>query len=385
LSEATRLVTFAEHTWPDLAGPDPYDALNSSLVRRLAGSGRWRRIAWLQGLRLLPWDMRPLLGVRPHTNPKTVSLFARAYLRLAHMGVPHAEQRARALLAWLETHAVDGYSGMCWGYSFAWQSRRLWLDAGQPSGVCTAFVARAFLEAFLAWGEEEHLAVARSSAQFMLRDLPRVEGCISYIPQHAVLVHNANVLAAAVLAQVWQSSGGANEELRQVAERAVAFTIAEQRPDGSWLYDSSSAARDSFVDGFHTGFVLEAIDDIAHTLGVGYAEPLSRGLGFYRERMIGADGRPRRMLDRAAPTDIRDCAEALLVLERFGCAAQRAAVLDWTVSHMRDARGFFVYQSGGRLAQLNHIAYPRWQGWMLLALTQPARSDQRQRTEQSIA
>jgi hypothetical protein len=101
--------------------------------------------------------------------------------------------------------------------------------------------------------------------------------------------------------------------------------------------------------------------------------------------MIRADGRPRRMLNHSAATDIRDCAQALLVLDRFGCVAQRAAVLDWTLTHMRDARGFFVYRSGGALAQLNHIAYPRWQGWMLLALVEPARSGQLLHAEQGSA
>jgi hypothetical protein len=35
---------------------------------------------------------------------------------------------------------------------------------------------------------------------------------------------------------------------------------------------------------------------------------------------------------------------------------------------MLDRRGFFTYEWGSALAALNHIAFPRWQAWMLLAL-----------------
>jgi hypothetical protein len=366
----TQLLQFVERAWPDLAGPDPYDALNSPIVRRLAGSSRLRRIGWLQLLRLAPWDVRPVLGARAHKNPKAVSLFARAYLRLAvagGRGAAAAERRARECLTWLETNATPGFSGATWGYSFPWQSRRLWLDAGQPSAVCTAFVARAFLEAYSAWSESAHLAVAHSAAQFLLRDCPRSAGCISYIPHQMVAVHNANVLSAATLAQVWRA-GGCSRELRDVAAEAVAFTLADQRADGAWTYDASTAERASFVDGFHTGLVLETLDDVGQALGADYSKPLEHGLAFYRRQMIATNGRPRRLLHRTAATDIRDCAQALVVLNRFGCAMQRAAVLDWTLIHMLDRRGYFVYQSGSVLAGLNHIAYPRWQAWMLLAL-----------------
>jgi len=369
---AEDLLGLVERTWPDLAGPDPYDALNSPLVQALAGGRRWPRILFLQALRHAPWNLRPLLGVRPHRNPKTVALLARAYLQL---GTPAAGARARQCLDWLASSASPGYPGAGWGYSFAWQSRRLWLDRGQPSSVCTAFVAQAFLAAFAAWGEERDLVQAQRAAEFLLRACPRLAGAISYVPHALVLVHNANLLAAATLAQVWRAGGGQADELRAVAEAAVAFSLAEQRPDGAWPYDAQGSGPTTFVDGFHTGFVLEALDDTGRALQVDYAAAVDAGLAFYRQHLIAPDGQPHRTLGRRLPTDIRDCAEALLVLGRFadqpGAADQRAAVLDWTLRHLLDRRGFFHFEYGGRLAALDHVAYPRWQAWMALALLAP--------------
>jgi hypothetical protein len=306
--------------------------------------------------------------MQEHINPKTVSLLARAYIRRALAGEPFAEARARDCLTWLERHVTPGYSGAAWGYSFAWQSRRLWLDARAPSAVCTSFVAQAFLDAHAAWGAAQHLTVARSAAEFLLRDCPRWNGCISYVPDAMVLVHNANTLAAAVLARVWRASGAGESELCDAAEQAAAFTLADQRPDSSWTYDASSTRRGSFVDGFHTGLVVESLDDVAGALGLDYSPCVARGLAFYRSAMIDRDGRPGRLLGRDAPTDIRDCAEALIMLRRFRDEELRARVWRWTQSHMLCPTGYFKYEYGGRLAAANHIPYLRWQAWMLVAL-----------------
>jgi hypothetical protein len=374
-----RLRAQIESNWPKGAGPDPYDALSSPLIRRLCAPDRRLRIAVTQLLRHLPWDIRPWLGIRPHTNPKTVSLLARAYLRIARVDGPaagEAERRARGYLDWLVANAAPGYSGAAWGYSFPWQSSRLWLERGQPSAVCTAFVAQAFLDAYGVWREPRHLAVARSATRFLLRDCPRYESptgvCISYTPSALVTIHNANILAAAILAQVWRAGGGRDRELRETAERAAAYTLAEQRADGAWYYDGPPGPVPALVDGFHTGFVLEGLDRIQRSLGVDHAAAVGRGLAFYQQRLIDPDGRPRRSLHRAEPVDIRDCAVALLVLGHLagapGAARARAAVLRWTLDQLLDRRGYFYFQHGGPLPMRNRVRYPRWQAWMLLAL-----------------
>jgi hypothetical protein len=272
----------------------------------------------------------------------------------------------------LAANTAVGYAGPAWGYSFPWQSRRLWLDRAAPSGVCTAFVARAFLDAHTAWGESRDLDVAAGAARFLVQDCPRQDGCISYVPGVPVFVHNASILAAAVIADVWRRTGGESTRLRSVADQAAAFTIADQRLDGGWAYDPASARADSFIDGFHTGLVIEGLDDIAQALDADYSDSIGNGLDFYRGQLIDADGQPRRQFGRDRPTDIRDAAQALRVLARFrdrpGALAQRSDVLSWTLAHMYDRRGYFVYEHGSGSARLNRGAFPRWQAWMLLAL-----------------
>jgi hypothetical protein len=370
-----RLEAFVDVTWPGWAGPDPYDALNSPVLRRLSSRSRRTRIAVTQLMRLLPVDTRAALGIRRHLNPKTLALAASAYVRLAACGAEtdSAERRARGLLLELRTHATSRYAGMAWGYSFPWQSRRLWLDRGEPSAVCTAFVARAFLDAFDLWHEPDHLHVAESAAQFLLESCPRYVGqngiCISYVPDSLVLVHNANILAAATLARVWRASGGVNDELERVARQAASFTLGQQCADGSWYYDAGEPRHVGLIDGFHTGFVLEGLHEIQQALGVDYADALRRGLRFYQQRLVHVSGRPRRSLSSAL-VDIRDCAQAIRVFHRFAdfpdSYVVREAVLTWTLRHMLDTRGYFYYEYGHVVP--NRLAYPRWQAWMLLAL-----------------
>ncbi|NLX55702.1 MAG: delta-aminolevulinic acid dehydratase, partial [Planctomycetaceae bacterium] len=74
------LLGFVESS--DYAGYDPYDALNSPLIRRISGKSKCARMAFTQALRRCPVNLRPLLGVEKGHNPKGIGLFLWGYARL---------------------------------------------------------------------------------------------------------------------------------------------------------------------------------------------------------------------------------------------------------------------------------------------------------------
>ncbi|MFI5401816.1 MAG: hypothetical protein ACHQ1G_02690 [Planctomycetota bacterium] len=47
-----------------MTGYDPYDALNSPILRALSLGRKWPRIAFTQALKALPVNLRPLLLIR---------------------------------------------------------------------------------------------------------------------------------------------------------------------------------------------------------------------------------------------------------------------------------------------------------------------------------
>jgi hypothetical protein len=335
----------------DYAAYDPFDGLGA-WVRPLAVTPFSRQVLQ-QGVRRFPWNLRPVLGVKPATSTKAVGYLARAYLRLygidgdlRHLGA------AEGCLDWLLEHASPGYSGLCWGNHFDYQSRVFYLPKGEPTVVWTALIAHAFLDAWEVTGRKEYADAATSVAGFILNDLERRregEGiCISYIPSSYRCVHNASMLAAGALARTAAACG--DRGLLEVAAPAIAYTVGCQRPDGSWWYGEAENLH--WVDNFHTGYVLDSIRHYARASGdESYREAFARGAGFFTAHFFLQDGTPRYYWDRTWPVDIQCAAQAietlLVIAEAQGDAAaltlaEKVAV--WTIENMQDADGYFYFQ-----------------------------------------
>jgi len=354
-------------------GYEVYDALSSPLIRR-AGN-RWIKIAATQFLRRSPVNVRPLLGIRRDYNPKGMGLFLAAYVKLYRLGDAAALGQVEWLADWLLEHRSRGYRGAGWGYNWDWQSRAFFLPKGTPTVVNTAFVGHAFLDAWEAVGKPLWLETARSACDFVLEDLRRTCGpdgsfCFSYTPIDDTAIHNANYLGASLLARV----GAATDERRLVETAAAAYDYStrHQRPDGSWPY--AETTYQTWVDSYHTGFNLEALLRYGLTIDPG-AEPRRsrRGCAFYVDRFFRADGAPRYYHDRDYPVDIHSPAQAFVTLSRLrefhpAALAVLGRVLDWTLRHMQDRRGYFYFRRGRILT--NRIPYIRWgQAWAMHGLT----------------
>jgi hypothetical protein len=358
-----------------LAGYDPYDALASPLASvvglRIPFAGR----LFIQGLRLFPLNLRRMLRIAPALDSKALGLLARAYLlEWDRTGSEVYRQSALECLRLLRDGVVAGFSGACWAHPFPYLSSRSHLNKGFPTVVSTVHAALAFLDGYERIGNEQWLEMGRSACDFILTDLARIGGkefFFSYYPGQELAVHNANLLAAGLLARVARltDEGG----LLRPVQAALRYTLADQQPDGSWPYDGpgSVCRADTFVDGFHTGFVLESLWDISQDAAVDLEEPITRGLHFYLEHLFQPLGQPRRMVNRRWPVDVRDCAQAMIVLARLRGLDPRAEgmleqVAAWTICKMQAPEGYF-YHLRWRW-YVPPIPYVRFQGWMLMAL-----------------
>jgi hypothetical protein len=359
------------------AGSDPYDALNSPFARLAAALGRWGRIAFLQTARRSPIALRRFLLVPPSINPKAMGLLVHAYLDLFESrGEEKYLDLARDCLAWLEQHAArcDGRIG--WGYPFDWPARAFFVPKGTPSVVVSSVVGEAFLRAAKTFEDTHYLDVARATAAFMLTDLHRTESeqglCFSYTPLDHSRIFNASLLGACLLARLGIDRGG-DQLLLEPARRATRFVLQNQNPDGSWCYGLAPFHR--WIDGHHTGFLLRGLARISTATGwEEVVSPLERGLAFYLENLITADGRPNFRLGKPWPADIHACAEAILVLadpslgQRVSGLEDRALhVAEWTLGNLRRDDGAFGYlKYPHRVDWTPHL---RWgQAWMLCAL-----------------
>ena len=233
----------------DFVGWDPYDALASPGIRAVARTPLLRQAA-IQGLKILPFNPRRVLGVPAKENPKALALFVSAYARLARLepdgrfaglALALAERLEAARSAFgrrgrlgLSLRRADAL-GLLPGHAAErgrhvvrrprahgrrWRSRR-------------RAVSRAAVDSALAYATLAPLVEEGEEAFFAYYDGSRVP------------IHNASLLVASMFAR---------REHEDDALPALRYSLARQRPDGSWPYGERSGL--DWVDGYHTAFVL---------------------------------------------------------------------------------------------------------------------------------
>jgi rhamnogalacturonyl hydrolase YesR len=367
-----RLLSFcAKKDWK---GYDPYDGLNTPWRKVLLLGGKILRILLIQSLKRSPLNLRKFLFIREDHNPKGLGLFLSAVARLYdHCGEERYKKLAYQFIDLLLEKKSMGYSGICWGYNFDWQSKAFFLPKYTPTVVATSFIANAFLDAHQVFKEEQFLKIARSSCDFICHDLNRTYGkdsfCFSYSPLDKTTIHNANILGAHLLART--ASFTQEDELKKTAFDSIKFVIDHQNSDGSWYYGSQAYHR--WIDNFHTGFVLESLFDYINLTSIRELRSnLVRGLKFYRDNFFLSDGTPKYYHNRIYPIDAHSCAQSIITLVELGSVSEQNQQLAekvalWTIANLQDSKGYFYYQRSSLLT--NRIAYMRWsQAWMLKAL-----------------
>jgi hypothetical protein len=355
------------------AGWDPYDALKSPLFRLPGvGSSKLVRFGTQQVVRRLPVNVRPLLRIPKGVNPVTLGLALEAWAALARAEparAPELRDESAVLVARLAELVSPGYSGACWGYDFAWQSRGTLIPAQSPTVVATVFVTNGLFEAYETFGLDDAFALCESATRFVLRDLNRTDGadgtfCWSYSPldRHAVL--NASAKGSRLCAQV--HSVNADAELAEAARASVRYVVAHQRSDGAWPYAVDDPR--TWVDNFHTAYVLDALDEWRRRTGDTAADDaLARGFSYYRARLFDLDGVPRYYDTARYPVDATACGQALLTLVRFGEQEAAERLARWVVRNLQRGDGGFRYRVYRR--HTTSIPYMRWStAWILAGL-----------------
>jgi hypothetical protein len=361
----------------DFAGHDPFDGLNSRLFQKTPlKSFSSSRLLWTQIVKRSPVNLRSLALVNPERNAKGVALFSLAGLaNYRQLQTQDAAEEVQALIDALIRMRISGYSGAAWGYNFDWQSRKFFAARGTPTIVPTAFAARALIESFESFRNEEHLRVARSACDFILNDLHRSvdsndELCFSYSPVDRTKIFNASLFAAETLAAVGAHTG--ERELCEFAGRAARYVIRRQNDDGSWPYGVE--ANQNWIDSFHTAYVLSSLSRILKSCAEVAPEisaSLERGYSFWTKSFFLADGWPKYYHDELYPADAHAAATAIVTLtdlRSLDSAALSLAgrIADWMIANLRDPSGFFYYQR--RRFYTVRIPFMRWsEAWTLYA------------------
>ena len=372
--EAAMQALFAHCQSESWAGHDPYDALNSPLLDPVKGSvPKLVRLAATQFLKRSPVDLRALLRVPKTQNAKALALNLQTVYWLERTNLVDTSGLVDYFVARIKELRSPGQKYWCWGYSFPWQTRSVCVPRHAPNLVCTTFVADALMSVYTLTREPQLLEIVKDAANYIAQDLYFESGAVASFsypsPGLASTVHNANLMAAALLLRVHAYGGAA--QFAERALKAARFSASRQHADGSWPYGEGKSQQ--WIDNFHTGYNLSALRTIGTTTGSGeFAAHIERGFAFYRAHFVRQDGAARYFHDNTYPIDAHAVAQTILTLLEFAdldatapAAAQQ--VFDWAAAHLWDERGYFHY----RVLRLGKIrtSYMRWtQAWMLLAL-----------------
>ena len=354
-------------------GYDPYDALNSPLLKTLTFNSKYARIACIQLLKKLPINLRPLLGIRKEHNPKGLGLFLWGYAKLYRIEKKKEYlERIQYLLGLLDRLKSRGYSGNCWGYNFDWQSRAFYIPKFTPTIVNSSFIGHALIGTYKYTELQKALEMAISIKDFILNDLNRREEdgtlCFSYTPLDYTAVHNANLLGASLLIRLYKHTN--DSVLNETALSSLAYSMKYQRDNGSWYYAETDFQR--WIDSFHTGFNLQSV---AYFLEEGFADEFKtafeKGVEFYSDNFFLEDGTPKYYHNKLYPIDIHAPAQAVVFFSKRGETYKDLTekIVQWMTENLWSAKGFFYFQK--KKLHITKIPYMRWgQAWAFHALTE---------------
>lgn len=372
-------------------GWDPYDGLNSKVFQALPfiRNSAFIKMAVIQGFKWLPINIRKIALVAKEYNAKGLGLFLSGYCNLyyAVKNNPNLEKecgtlneieaRIDELAKQLISMQSKGYSGACWGYTFDWQSKAFFLPIHTPTVVATSFVVEAMLSAYEITKKENYLDIAVSAANFVLKDLNRIEKkngfMFSYSPLDNRAVYNATLLGTKTLALIYKYTN--NEEYKISARASAQAVCDEQNPDGSFPH--SDQIRNKWRDSFHTGFKLESLaiyqqcckDD-------SFKENIERGFTYWIKNYFVPETGLAKYYDNSTENDTVDLhcvAQAIPTickLDRINDSTRPLMnkMLEWAVKNMQSKKGYFYFQKKGN--SINKICYMRWpNAWMFYGMS----------------
>ena len=368
----------------DFSGWDPFDALNSKLFNAtpLAQSAT-ARLVWTQLFKRAPINLRPLVGIAPRTNPVTIALAADIYRRDGEI------DKAQACINRLISMTSNGKEAgsTAWGYPFAWQAKAFYVPNGAANVIATAYAVRELVHWKEQMGEPVEQLIA-GAANYVALHLMRGSSVggryLAYVENSDAMVHNANLWGAYVLAEGWKVTG--RHAWLALARSSVTHTLRAQSDDGSWPY--GEARHHQFTDGFHTGYVLEALHRI-ETIdrSIEARSGIERGLDYYLSKLLETDGTARYYSTNRYPIDGNCAAQCIIVLDTLGFLQKHADLAEKVMQTIiatlwLEKREAFAYQRTPRF--LNRIDYPRWtQIWLALALRIAAKSLASSTTEEA--
>lgn len=293
---------------------DPYDGINTPLRFLLFNNNLLERILQ-QGIRLFPFNVRSVIGIKKMLHTKIVSDLLSAN-SILYKKTNDAEYLRKAQLLYknLEEIGINSRNGIGWGLNFNFTTRFVQADKTTPNLFQTINALHSLIDFYEVDNDEGVKEITKNGFSFILRDLKYTDKdnsiCWNYWKGLETQIYNVNGLIIGLLSRA--SKIIFIENVENLINRTINFLKQGQNEDGSWYYSQGDKA--NFVDGFHTGYILEGLS-IAKLNGFAIDEDMfTKGVEFYLKNLFQKNNLPKYYNNSVYPIDGQNCAQALQTL-----------------------------------------------------------------------
>lgn len=345
-------------------GPDPFDGLLSQRVPKAFLRTKKARQLQIQLRKRFPWNLGPLLGIPSVRMAKTAGTASEG-LVCAFLATENQYycEIAERLLKWvIDERGIMTASGRrAWGYEFDVQTRWGFYPNASPNIIATSFVGRALLLVGQALNNQDFLKAGVEAAQYVAEELVfsgKSGPFFRYTPNNEQLIHNANLLGVALIAEAATEASSPN---LQTAIDCAETSVKAQTNEGWWPYGEDDALK--WNDNFHTAYNLDGLLALNEAGYTKFEAALKKGADFWERAFFDLNGAPRYFPHRSTPYDVHSAGTALAVgskLARKDYVSDQLPwrVWDWTEKHLKQSNGSFAYQR--TRVGVNRTTYMRW-------------------------
>jgi len=357
----------------DFKGFDLYDGLESRIFKKSPFfKSRLFRLAWIQLFKRSPVNFRSLFLVPGGYNAKGLAMFIKGLVNLYKLKKEREYLREAYRLAdIIISQRAKNRDYFCVGYNFFWEAKAFSVPAFTPNMIVSSFVAQAFLDLYDIDKDKKWLNYSLEIGRFIDKELKLFESdetiVFGYIPGEDTIVHNVNLMGSRLFARLYSYTK--EEKYREYATKSAQYSINSQREDGAWVYGKSHYLQ--WVDNFHTGFNLVALNDVQRYLSIKqWQERIDLGLKYHFKHHFLEDMTPKYYVSKLYPIDIHNFAQGIDTFISLGYRDNARKLLEKSIDLMWDSnKHYFYYQKRGFYT--NKINYIRWgQAWMFYAMTE---------------
>ena len=263
-----------------LATYDPYDIWKTKLGQSVKGfynkHKRWLLLpaALLTLLDLFFNKLLRLIYVKqeyPIVRAQAAIALLKSYSRNKR---PEYKQFAKCHIDWLIENSSSGFGGLCWGLNFKWPAGdNLVYDKNEPFTTHTPYVLECIDSYIELSGDETYIKYIESIYNYYEIDVKVIIETkhtlgVSYGTSKDRLITNAvsyTLFAYSIFSKYFD-----DVLILEKRRKLFNFISSKQCVDGSWLYMPDS--NDTFIDCFHTCFVIKNIIKSNNVLPIDGAE-----------------------------------------------------------------------------------------------------------------